>query len=387
MKTIKNVWLAINSFFILALAVSCSSKDNNPAPPVVPKPTVTSISPDTAQSGATVTITGTNLTGATAVSFGGIPATSFNVTNATTIAAVVGAGGSGDVVVTTPGGTATLSGFVLKAPDIDGFGSSDDIQPAYLIAHWPFDGSTTELKNNASPVLMGGAQTYVTGKIGQALHLESGWLTYGPESTGASADNTTYASNDTLQNGFTLSMWTQAPFSDDLATLFMLASPNIPNWPLMGIQFRKHTGSSTFDFDAGISNVDGTGPHVSYNTLFKEPAFVDTASWAFITMKYTVSETEKSLKYYANGELVQTFDLLTQGGTFPDPAASLLMIAPNYPIIGAAESRNTVPGSVNDPVGFMSYGMTGTIDDIRLFKATLTDDEIKALYHLGSAGR
>jgi hypothetical protein len=54
-----------------------------------------------------VTITGTNFTGATAVTFGGKPATAVVVVNATTITALTPANNPGtvDVTVTTPGGT------------------------------------------------------------------------------------------------------------------------------------------------------------------------------------------------------------------------------------------------------------------------------------------
>jgi hypothetical protein len=76
-------------------------------------PTITSFTPSSAASGATVTITGTNLTGATAVSFGGTAAVSFTVVNSTTITAVVGSGTSGTISVTTPLGTATKTGFTL----------------------------------------------------------------------------------------------------------------------------------------------------------------------------------------------------------------------------------------------------------------------------------
>ena len=74
-------------------------------------PTITSFSPASAPTGATVTITGTAFTGTTAVSFGGTAATSFTVNSATGISAVVGEGTSGSVSVTTPGGTASLAGF------------------------------------------------------------------------------------------------------------------------------------------------------------------------------------------------------------------------------------------------------------------------------------
>lgn len=74
-------------------------------------PTITSFTPTSAGNGYTVVITGTNLTGATAVSFGGVAAKSFTVNSATKITAVVNTGASGSVSVTTTGGTATLSGF------------------------------------------------------------------------------------------------------------------------------------------------------------------------------------------------------------------------------------------------------------------------------------
>jgi alpha-tubulin suppressor-like RCC1 family protein len=61
--------------------------------------------------GTTVTIIGTNFTGATAVKFGATNATSFTVNSATSVTAVSPAEGAGivDVTVTTPGGTSALS--------------------------------------------------------------------------------------------------------------------------------------------------------------------------------------------------------------------------------------------------------------------------------------
>lgn len=82
----------------------------------IPAPNISSFAPTTAPAGATVTITGTNFLGATAVSFGGTPATSFTVVSATQITAVVGAGASGSISVTAPGGTGTRAGFTFSAP-------------------------------------------------------------------------------------------------------------------------------------------------------------------------------------------------------------------------------------------------------------------------------
>jgi gliding motility-associated-like protein len=92
------------------------------ATPIAVAPVITSFTPTSAVTGATVTLTGTDFTGATAVSFGGTAATSFNVVSATSITAVVAAGTSGDVSVTTPGGTAVLAGFTfIPAPVITSF--------------------------------------------------------------------------------------------------------------------------------------------------------------------------------------------------------------------------------------------------------------------------
>ena len=75
----------------------------------VPAPTVTAVSPASGSSlgGSTVTLTGTNFTGATAVTFGSTAATGFTVNSATQITAIAPAGSAGtvNVRVTTAGGT------------------------------------------------------------------------------------------------------------------------------------------------------------------------------------------------------------------------------------------------------------------------------------------
>jgi hypothetical protein len=98
-----------------------------------PTMTITSFTPTSASVGTTITITGTNFTGATAVSFGGVAATSFAVVNATTITAVLGSGASGSVSVTTPGGTSSLAGFTYTS-----------ILPLSVISF------TTQIQNNTT---------------------------------------------------------------------------------------------------------------------------------------------------------------------------------------------------------------------------------------------
>lgn len=87
-------------------------------------PTVTGISPTTGSiaGGTTVTITGTNLTGTTAVNFGGVASTGVVVNSDTSITAISPAtttAGTVHITVVTPGGTSTISAadqFTYTAP-------------------------------------------------------------------------------------------------------------------------------------------------------------------------------------------------------------------------------------------------------------------------------
>lgn len=85
-----------------------------------PAPSITGVSPASGSvgGGTVVVISGTDLTGATGVSFGGVPAT-FSDDSSTQITATTPAGSVGavDVVVTTPGGAATSAGAFTYESD------------------------------------------------------------------------------------------------------------------------------------------------------------------------------------------------------------------------------------------------------------------------------
>lgn len=112
---------------LVALEAGASSAENfyaarflNTA--AVSAPTVTSIAPTSGPTagGTSVTITGTNLSGATGVTIGGVAATSLSANTATSITCVTPAGTAGakDVVVTTAGGPSTggTGSFTYVAP-------------------------------------------------------------------------------------------------------------------------------------------------------------------------------------------------------------------------------------------------------------------------------
>jgi len=88
-------------------------------------PSITDISPSSGSTlgGTTVTITGTNFTGATSVTFGGLAATNINVVNSTTITCITRdrtTAGTVDIIVTTGGGPSTIfaSAFTYITPPV-----------------------------------------------------------------------------------------------------------------------------------------------------------------------------------------------------------------------------------------------------------------------------
>lgn len=83
-----------------------------PIPAQVPK--LISFSPPIASESETVTINGTGFSGVTKVSFGGAPAENFDVISAAKIAAVLGSGASGRILVQNAEGSASIDGFVYR---------------------------------------------------------------------------------------------------------------------------------------------------------------------------------------------------------------------------------------------------------------------------------
>lgn len=106
----------------LGLALTCGGGGGGapapaPAPAPVILPTLTSFSPTAGAVGTSITLTGTALTGTTAVRFGALTASSYTVLSDTQVRAVVPTGAvSAPLQVTTPTGTATSTASFTVAP-------------------------------------------------------------------------------------------------------------------------------------------------------------------------------------------------------------------------------------------------------------------------------
>ncbi len=92
-----------------------------PAPTPIPAPAITSFGPTFGPAGTTVTVNGSNFTGATAVTVNGLNITSFTVVNDAVLLVTMPAGGtSGPVAMTTPAGNFTSPNNFNFAPTLTG---------------------------------------------------------------------------------------------------------------------------------------------------------------------------------------------------------------------------------------------------------------------------
>jgi hypothetical protein len=383
MKKTKNALLVmlVGVIMITFAAISCSKKsDPPPPPPVKPAPTIASFTPTTAAAGETVTITGANFTGATAVSFGGTAAASFNVASATSITAVLGAGATGDVSVTTPAGTGKKAGFTLAAPKIDGFNNSDEVAATNLKAHWTFDDTQEEVISGAVPVKAVGA-AYETGQIGKAVKLTSGYLVYPTIANLNTAD---------AIPSYTVSMWVNIqPNPSVYTSLFQLTGTNFPDiWgQVMVVTPNYGTTGDTLQLLTKIIQITAAnGVVIDDLVLFPggNPSQYSNGAgkWTLVSVRY--DGPSHKLDIVVNGVQLGT----KISNAVVDPATFILE-APIQTLMGTLAYKddgfNNSANAVDRP--WACHGITGSLDDVRVFNTALTDAQLLALTHLGQAGR
>jgi autotransporter-associated beta strand protein len=121
---------------------------------VIPAPTITSFTPTSGAIGTSVTINGSNFTGATAVRFNSTPAVTYGVVNSNQIVATVPVGATtGTIQVVTSGGTATSGSNFIVAPVISSFTpTSGAVGTSVTITGTNFTGATA-VSFNSTPAV------------------------------------------------------------------------------------------------------------------------------------------------------------------------------------------------------------------------------------------
>jgi len=399
MKQIKNVTLAVlGGLLILSVAtVSCSKKSSSPA-----AATATSFTPASAAVGATITISGTGFSGTATVTIGGVAATNVTVVNSTTITAVIPTGAtSGAVVVTdggspltVPGGSLTVTGSVPSGP------TSDSVETAHLLAKWTFDANSQEAISQQAAATTVGTVTYTSaGQIGNCATFTAGALVYNPIAQ---------LSVDTALESYSISAWIKIPTetgTEGLRSIWTLIANRYADiWGPVDLELNNGgVSGDTIALRADQVQVDGSGPHQATTSS----NYKGNGGWTFVTETYDGTGLNQTLKLYANGTMIDS----TQFTTVTKPSGTQT----TFRIVPTGNTTVTTPTPANDVTigtfgfydfsqfqggdGYGNYaplasartwaqnGITGQIDDIRVFNTAITQADITALFNYGSAGK
>jgi hypothetical protein len=267
---------------------------------VVSAPTISNFSPTAGPLGSSVTINGTNFTGATAVTFNGVSA-AFNVSSPTAIQATVPAGATtGPVTVTTTGGKATSANSfaVTNPPTISNFSP----------ASGPLGTSVTISGTN-----FGGATSVMFGGVSASFAVNSSTTIQATVPTGATtgpATVTTPGGTATSANSFTVTdALTVAKLGTGSGAVTSSSNPSSPTQincgPTCSVTYNSGTvvtltatpdASSSFSFTAwaGCDSVSGASCTVTMNT-------VRSVTVTFTLQTFALTVNKASLLGLGNG--------------------------------------------------------------------------------------
>lgn len=249
---------------------------------------------------------------------------------------------------------------------ISGYTAVDEIQPDNLVAYWSFDGTlvdeiSTEAAENSGA-------SFVNGFKGQAVDFDvadKSYLTFdaGPDITG--------------MGSFTISFWVNPTFVDaddngSIDGIIGFVNLSKPDGFWGNIDWFVENGSSPTSAKvvAHITNSTGeTWMNVSnYAGLF--------GNWTSHTLTY--DEVTSTFKYYINGAQMAS---ATAGWTGP------ITFAGSGPMVFGTVQFQTDPsiGCCGNQ-GWASY-LTGSMDEVRIYDAALTAEEVNAMVVLQGKGK
>lgn len=249
---------------------------------------------------------------------------------------------------------------------ISGFTSADEIAPANLVGYWGFDGSLIEsVTGNAAD---NSGTSFVNGFKGQAAKFNVTDKAYITHTPGASI---------TGMGSFTISFWVNPTLIDtdgngqiDGILGFVNLSNATGFWG--NIDWFVENGSTATSAKVVAHIVNSTGEtwmNVSnYSGLF--------GNWTNHTLTYN-SATSK-FTYYINGASKATADA---GWTGP------ITFTNSGKLVFGTVHFQTTPTLANHGTEPWASWLTGSMDEIRIYNAALTPEEVNALVVLQGKGK
>ncbi|MBS1791708.1 MAG: VCBS repeat-containing protein [Acidobacteria bacterium] len=320
--------LATDSFSILAV--------NN-------CPTVSGISPISGAVGSTVTISGANFTGVSAVKFSNNVSAQFTVNSNTQITATVPSGAvTGPVTLVKAGCTdVQTDSFTVT-------GASNCVQPpAGLLGWWPGDGNANDIQGANHGTLRNGATASAAGKVGQTFSFDG------------VDDHITLNSTGIVkgQTAVTCDAWVRP------------RGPHSNGYGYGGTVIHESvTGSGSnsrfgvFVFNDGRVNVFGR-VNDGGSTQVTTTATLPLNQWSHIAGTWSATD---GIRIYINGQ--QAASLPGPLGPFANGNSAFIAIGTDDPFAAGDE-------------------FNGDIDEVAIFNRALSASEIQTIFAADSAGK
>lgn len=278
---------------------------------------------------------------------------------------------------------------VAQLPAIGGYNTSDEVAATNLLAHWTFDGTNNEAISGTAPSNSSNA-AFTTGKKGQALQLNSGFLLYPTitklSSASAIPSVTVSAWINTANNGKTASsifaltqvLAAQTDWNAGPINMYIDANAHPASSDTLQLHAAFHSYQNG-NFDVGGDNVTGFGLADAGKTY---QVVKGANKWVHFIMVYNGSASTVDL--YADNVLVSnsTYRLRDYKGT---PTGNIVLPTSTQVLIGGWPSAST--GYTKSPNQTWQGLYTGSIDELRVYSRVLAPAEIGALFQLESAGR
>ena len=274
-------------------------------------------------------------------------------------------------------------------PPIGGYNSADEVGAADLLAYWPMNGSGNESKTNIAPTTAIGA-SYEAGAKGQGLKLVAGYLAF-----------PSISALTVTMPAYTISAWAKlknnsTPTAGSVSVILSLAKP--AEWE-GNLNFYAETGQRPAVEDNGVVN-DSIVVKSGFRTVASGGQAYENLLHLENWMKADnlVTPGKHVARPIATGGVwahyVATWDGTTNkfivyinGVKSSNPAfevrgsnTNIVYDTPVTTYIGAFGTVATTTDSWNKP-------MTGSVDEIRVYKKALSASDVNSLYELEKAGR
>jgi IPT/TIG domain-containing protein len=313
---------------LAAASAGCGGGSNviTPPPQHVQTPTITSFSPASGTVGTSVSVTGTNLTGATSVSVGGVAATTFSVTSSTGMTLTIPTSAvTGKISVVTPQGAASsATNFTVSAaaaPTITSFSpTSGQSGIGVTITGTNFTGATSVKFNGTTATFSVTDASHISASVPNGATTGSiSVTTPGGTATSSSSFTVTTSSSglDLTIDGLYITQATQNYPAHDVPLIrgrsawvraFVIANQTNTATPQVKVSFVNGSTTNTLTINAPGSSVptsvDTSNANASWN-MAVPAAWITSGTTVSADVDPTnqIAESNKGNNHFSYGTL------------------------------------------------------------------------------------